>query len=337
MAEVGKKKISVDKSINLYEETKSKAPPDWFDACPPLLKLDKTIDVKRTLELDPRKWSKKTLEDGIQAVARYELAIFATALTGYEKKILKAMPKDNKKAKLDKKAKDLSKELKAELDKAESEVAKLHKKISKEISNKVSLALDEVENDKGDNKKALAAGKEALKKFAQVDEKLFSDLTDDVVQSLKALARELKGADEKEIAAAYKAGKSTIASCQKAFNSSAKELQNVAKYLLFKGDKMAKDKNAAPALQDIGKQLSANGPMKSALNKISSAVDDFGKGLDDIERMVGNGKATEDELKAAAQQFERDHKDKDKALAEASKHMDAIGKEFNKAQQQVKA
>lgn len=337
MAVEGKKKINVDTKINLYGESKSKAPPAWFDACPALKKLDSTIDVKRTLELDPRKWSKKTLEDGVYAVARYELAIYATSISGYEKKILKALPKDKKRATLDKNAKDISKEVKSELDKAESEVAKLHKKLSKAISDKVSLALDEVENDKGDNKKALAAGKEALKKFAQVDEKMFSHLTDDVFHAMDALARELKDADEKETAQAYKVGKSMMTSCQKDFNGSAKEVQNVAKYLLFKGDKMAKDKNAAPALQDIGKQLSANGPLKSALNKISSAVDDFGKSLDEMARMVGNGKASAEEMKAAASQFKKDHSDKDKALAEASKHMDAIGKAFNKAQQQVKA
>ncbi|GGM08421.1 hypothetical protein GCM10011534_33030 [Pseudooceanicola nanhaiensis] len=337
MAEVGKKKITVDTKINLYGEAKGKEPPAWFAASPALQKLDQTIDVKRTLELDPRKWNRKTLEDGAYAVARYELALFATAMAGFEKKIVKALPKDQKRAKLDKNAKSISDDFKSEFEKVEGDVVKLHKKITKAIEAKVSTALDEVEADKGDNKKALAAGKEALKKFAQVDDRMFSNLTEDVADTLKALARDLKGADEKEAAAAYKDAKSSMAVCQKAFASSAKEVQNVAKYLLFKGDKMARDKNAAPALQEIGKKLSANGPMKSALNRISAAVDDFGKSLDDVDRLVSDGKASEAEVKTAAQQFEKDHKDKDKTLAEAARHMDAIGKAFNKTSQQVKA
>lgn len=338
MAEVGKKSITVDTAINMYGETRTKKAPEWFGACPALQKLPDEVQIKRTMSLDPRKWSKKTIEEGAYAVARYDLAFFATALGSYEGKITKALPKDQKKAKFNKDMKDISDDVKKELTKAENEVVKLHKKFSKAIRDKVSLAFDEIEADKGDNKKALAAGKEALKKFDELDtSKMFAGTTAGVEKALSTLARDLASGGEKGAPAAYKKAKTAIAACQKEFDAKARTAHNVAKYLLYKGDKMAKDKDAAPALQDIGKALSANGPLKSALNKMSSAVDEYGKSLDDIASMVNGEKATAAEAKTAAKQFETDHKGKDGAVKDAAKEMKDVSQKFNKAAQQVKA
>lgn len=322
MADVGKKTIKVDTKINLYGECKGKRPPVWFLMRPKLKALDKEVAVKRSMDLDPRKWKKKTIEDGVYAVAKYELAIIDTVIKTLEKDVAKATKtKDNAK-------------LQEALDKAEAQILSLHKKSVKEITNKVSLALDEVESDTGNNKAALAAGKEALKRFDALDtDDMFLYPTDIVVQALEQYADAL--GDGGEADAARKETQRDLSLCKKQFQSTAKEAQSVVKYLLHKGDKMAKDKNADPTLQEVGKQISG-GPLNASMKGLIANVEAFEKDLDAVIKLVDGGKTTAAAVQSKAKAFEKDNRGRDRAVKDAVAAVRDVAKKFSSAAKSVK-
>lgn len=335
MAADGKKKFTVDTEINFFGETRTKKAPDWFVASPKLSKMKTGIPIKRDLELDPRKWKKKDLEDGVYAVARYELALAATVMSGLEKDIQKAM-KAKKEKKFTKDTKKLGGDIETEIGKAEAEFEKLHKKLSKTIKDKVSLALDGVESDDGDNKKALAMGKEALKRFDNLDtDNLFKGTTLMVVKLLADLARDVAAEGEGAAPKAFRKAQSAMSAAEKDFLSKAKSAQNAMKYLMDQGGKMAKDKKAAPELQKVGAKLSS-GPVKSAMQKVSAAVDDYESSLKETADFIKSGAATSDAVKSHAKDFAGDHKDKDRAVAAAAKTVKPVGKEFDAAMKKLK-
>lgn len=331
MADVAKKKFLIETTINPFQETRSKKAPAWFDARPGLKKSVTGIEIKRSLELDPRKWKTKDIVDGVHAVARYELALFATQLNDVEKSILKALPKEEQKKKtFVKGAKEEAKEKKA-LDDAESEVEKLYKRISKAIDKKVSLALDEVESDKGDNKKALAAGKEALKKFDKLDLNAMFDAPFDVAKKcLDDLAAKLKDGGDKK---AWEAAKAGIADAEKQLAATAKVAQNVIKYLIDAGSKMASDTKANPALQKVGHSIAG---AKSVMTNLSSAIDAFEDDLVRLRKLVKAQKAEADEVSGAAAEFSRKHSGKNTEADVAVKKVQAISKEFNAALREIR-
>lgn len=333
MADVGKKKITVDTKINMFGEYKGTKAPAWFASRAKLEALDAELPVKRSLMLDPRKWKKKDLEDGAYAVAKYELAFFATMLTTHDKAIAKAAPKGKRSFK--KNDKTETDDEKAALDNAETELVKIHKKFVKAISNKVSLALDEVEADKGDNKAALAAGKDALKRFDGLDtDTMFKAPTKSVLQTLVKLSNDLNDAGDGN-SAAFKEAARSLSVCKKEFQSTAKEAQNVTKYLLYKGNKMSKDKNAAPELQEVGKLIS-NGAVNTNMNKLVSSISAFERELDDIIKFVDAGSASSAAVASKSRSFADSNKGKDKALKEAVGSVRIVSKKFNEAAKAVK-
>lgn len=335
MAAAGKKTIVVDTRINPYGETKTKKAPGWFVARPGAAKAVSEIGVKRAMQLDPRKWKKKVIEDGVYAVARYELALFATTLSDIEKQIVKALPKDQKKKKFTRNAKSEGKEEKAALDAAEAEVKKVFKKLSKAIQDKVSLALDEVESDKGDNKQALAAGKAALKKFDEINKNdMFSTPTDQVKKLLEKLAVRLEKAKGDD-PAAIKAAESELAASRKKFEATTKKVDNIVKYLLHKGEKMSKDKKSDQALQEVGK-LIISPKVKPDLMKVSMNVDDFEKQLDEVGQAIGKKDNKPGDFKALAKTFDKKNAGKDADLRDAVKSMIKVKTVFNKAVKDVK-
>ncbi|EAQ03153.1 hypothetical protein OB2597_13453 [Pseudooceanicola batsensis HTCC2597] len=335
MAADGKKPITVDTTISMFAETRSKSAPDWFVARPKVAKLPFVIPVKKTMQLDPRKWKKSTIEQGVYAVARYELKVFDTALTKINKDLAKVMPKGKK---FSKNTRDESKEETAALDKAASEVTSLHKKYHKAITDKVSLALDEVEADKGDNKRAIAAGRDAIRKFDSLDTRaMFSAPATEVGKIMTRLGTELAARDDGDDPGAFNRAHTQLLGVQKDFEATGKTTQNVIKFLLDRGAKMAKDKNAAPSLQQIGKEISANGRLKTAMTRLSAAIDEFDKELDATVRIARDGKGSGPAMKTWGSRFEKTFGGRDKTVKDAVAAVKLISQKFNKAMKDVKA
>ncbi len=337
MADDGKKTIVVDVTINPFGEFKGSQAPEWFKARPKLVSIVKDIKVKRSMELDPRKWKKKVLVDGVYAVARYDLALFATALNGMQKDIDKAIPpKEQKKNKFKANDKTETKEVGAALSNAEAKVTKLWKKISKSIDDKVSLALDEVESDKGDNKKAIAAGKQALKLLSRLDPtELFSWPLTRVGSVMDGLASDLKdgrGDKDKDFDAALKA----LRDIENDFEFNAKNMAKIAKMFLAVGEKVSKDKDADPELQSFGEELTTKGEMKSNLQMLDKNVNDMGKDLDVLVNFVAKGKATSEEVKTKGKKFGSDHKSKVGSATKAVAAIDKLADKFKKIERKLK-
>lgn len=333
MADAGKTKIKVDTKIDMLGEAKGK--PDWFAARPEAAQIVQDLAFKRTMELDPRKWKKKDIEDGMYAVARYDLKLFATILSGLEKDILKARPKERQKAKFTRNDKDETKEEAAALDKAVAELKKSYARISGAISDKVSLALDEVESDKGDNKRALAAGKKALEQFHKLDtSRLFAKPVDEVEKLLKTLSANLKKSGDGD-AASLKKAKAELDAARKGFDATAKTAQNVVKYMLSEGARMAKDTKADPALQNVGKMIIGS-KVKPDLESVSEYVEHFETELDEVDEFITKEEPTADDAARVAKQFKDQNKHLDRGIADAVQSVKKVSEEFAKAAKNVK-
>ena len=334
MADDGKKPITIDKKINLFSERKKKTKPEWFAARPRIDKLNYDLGFKKTMRLDPRKWKKAVIEDGAYAVARSELQLFDMVMTKIEKDLDKAFPKGKK---IPRNKKDETKEEAAALDKAANETTAAHKKFTKSISDKVSLALEEVELDKGDNKKAIAAGKEAIKRFDSLDTKtMFTRPSVEVGKTLTVLAKDLEKPGA-ETSAAFKKAQTVLQKVQKDFDANGRAVQNVAKFLINQGAKMAKDKKADPALQKIGKEISGTGPLKSALNRLATSVEDFDNDLAETTSFVEQSEGSSAEVKSVASKFIKAHGNKDKSLSDSVKAVSVLSKKFNTATKNLKS
>lgn len=336
MADDGKAKISVDVKINPFGEFKGSQAPEWFAARPKLVKIVAPIPVKRMMMLDPRKWKKKTIEDGVYAVARYELALFATALNGMQKDIDKAIPpKERKKKKFTANTKDESKEEGTALSNAEKKVTSLWKKISKQIEDKVSLALDEVESDKGDNKKALAAGKQALKIFERIETKdLFAKpvlRVQSVMNTLASfLARNSDQSDE-----GFKAALRAMRDIESDYEYTAKSTSKVAKMFLAIGEKIGKDAKADPALQNFGKSI-AKSDVKKSLETMTRNISEVGKDIDALVNFLAKGEGDAIAVKQRASKFKAEHDKKKGSAAAATAAMRKLSVEFKKIEKKLK-
>lgn len=332
MAEDGKVKIAIDMKLNPFGEFKGATAPDWFKARPKLMAKVKEIHIKKTMELTP-KWKKQVIEKGVYAVARYELARFATALNTMQKDIDKAIPpKERKNKKFTSDTKKESKEENAALSNAEQKVTKLWGKISGLIQGKVADALDEIEADKGDNKKAIARGKAALAKFKNLQLDGTYETISRVVQgSLKDLADALK--KDPEDAKAWTEAEKDLKECKSEFEGDTKTAQDVVKFLLNTGADMKKNKDAAPAMQAVGKTILSKA---SSLNKLSSTVDEFGKELADVTSTIKAKKKSADQITSLGRAFYKDNSVKDKVTKATFKDVDDISSAYLAAVKAVK-
>lgn len=343
MADDNKKDFVIDVTINPYGECKKSEAPAWFAARPKLSSIVQEIKVKRTLKLDARKWKKKDLESGVYAVAKYDLALFSTALSSMEKDIDKAFDanKANAKTKRDakfyKNSKNESKEEASALTAAEKRVTALWKKVSKSIDDKVSLALDEVESDKGDNKKALAVGKQALKVFDQIKtENLFADPIKKITEVLKVLKLQVGKAKEGEDTDDYfKAALQQLRAIETDFEFTAKSTGKVAKMFLALGDKLSKDKNADPEIQKFGESL-AKGDMKSKLETLNKNIKDLGKDMDMLINFVAKGKHDANTIAQKTGKFKGDHEKKKGSATVITAEMRKLSTEFKKIEKKLK-
>lgn len=140
MTDGGKQKFTVDLALNPFNEFKVKKAPLWFElgkGGKDLKKHVQEIVIKRTLELDPKKWKQKTLDEGVYAVARYDLTRFATALNALQKDIAKVIPKKEQTVKA---FATQNKKVDTSLSVAETKVKNFYEKITKMILKKVTSA-----------------------------------------------------------------------------------------------------------------------------------------------------------------------------------------------------
>lgn len=339
MADDNKKEFSIDVTINPFGEFNKKGlPPEWFAARPKLMNIVKAIDVKRSLKLDARKWKKKDLENGVYAVAKYDLALFSTALKTMEKGVEKAFDKKKDKQKRDakyyKNTKTETKDETAALSNAEKKVTALWNKVSKSINDKVSLALDEVAADKGDNKKAIAVGKQALKVFNQVDTSdLFANPINDVLAILKRLSKTIeKAGNDKDDA--FKAALRDLRGVESDYDLTAKSTGKVAKMFLALGDKMSKEKSADAELQKFGAIIAKD--VKSNLEDLKKNIKDLGKDLDALVNFVAKGDHEIKDIDARAADFKSDHEKKKGSAKATIAKMNDLAKEFKKIERKLK-
>lgn len=343
MPDDNKKDISIDVTINPYGECRGSVAPAWFAARPKLSGIIQEIKVKRSMKLDARKWKKKDLENGVYAVAKYDLAVFATALSNMEKDIDKvfAANKANGKAKRDAKffrnTKDDTKEETAALTSGEKRVTALWKKVSKSIDDKVSLALDEVESDKGDNKKALAVGKQALKVFDRMETKeMFAAPIQRVLSTMKTLSIQVGKAKEGEDTDDYfRSALREMRDIESDYDLIAKSTGKVARMFVSLGDKLSKDKNADGQIQKFGESL-VKGDMKSNLETLTKNIKDLGKDMDMLVNYIAKGEHSAKEVAAKAAKFKGDHEKKKGSATAITAEMRKLATEFKKIEKDLK-
>ncbi len=187
--------------------------------------LDKVVGnfkYSEKVSLDPRKWSKKDLEAGVLAVARYEMKLFAARFDALAKA-----------GKVDKSVID--------------EIKKLHGKTQKSIDKKLSLAVEELANDKGDNKKGLKDCKAAFDKLARIDfddiysipRSMLEDLFDD-------LGNNLDDADEKRKAKYLADALKNLGEAQDEFEKTGKAAENAVDTLIKAAKTTKANKNVDP-------------------------------------------------------------------------------------------
>lgn len=301
MADDGKSKFSLNTEINMFSEL-GKKPPKWLFFAPSSASKIKPLKFKRDMLLDARKWKMKDLVDGCYAVARYDLAIFATHISSVEKKLLKdandLLGAKHKKvedvtgAKDAKKNKDLVKLFKEAGDK----IGSAFEKSAKAIDEKVSLALDEVEADKGDNKKSIKNGKNALRKFANVRfNKVFTEPMVNAGNALKALKANMNNSKPKD---ALELALKRVKEAESDFEKEAGKARDACNAVIDLGESMAGDKNSDPSMRALGKTIDDGTPAAKSLEKIKHNIEDVGQKLDDYRNDIAKALKNDDDEKA---------------------------------------
>lgn len=258
---VKKEKMAAVLEVSPFEEM-SKDSHDWCRKNPVLRNRLKNFEIAETVKLDPRKWNEKLLRKALVSLVRYELKLFDVKVGDIIKDAKEAGPK-------------------GEIE-GMGKVIKLYEKIGKEIAKKVSLALEEIEEDKGDNAKGLREGKKALKAMSAVDyKKLFAATGVKAQDALSDLATALGKGDDDE-SARDKAGRVADTDLDAAITEFDKRKDSAfdAIILLQKtGRKIAKNEDAGPELRAFGKDVEACNALCEDLIK---ALETYGSDLVDV-------------------------------------------------------
>lgn len=347
MAEVKKTKFTINKAINPFGETKGKSPPMWLNFAPKEAKKISTIDVKRTMMLDQRKWKKKDIEDGCYAVARYELALFATQLAGIEKSLLKKA-NIHLKAKYKKvddiiNGKEVDKDagLKKAFEEAGKDTVKIYGQLTKKLADKISIALDEVESDKGDNSKSLASCKDALRKFNGIKSNdLFQVPMTMVIATLQQQAKLARMTDKEkqgvDLAKEHDKAKKAVREAESKFESASKDAKSAAEGLLDTGAKMAKDTGADPKLQNLGKAIADKGPVFSTLKALIGNIDSVNKKKDEAVNLILKGDVPAHSASKLAKEFEAHLSKCTSLMSKAESEIAGIEKKYKAVEKDLK-
>lgn len=279
MAVGEKKKIKAELKLYPLKEMTKEAR-DFIGKSKDLSKVYGPILFSRDMMLDPRKWTKKSLSDAMAAYVRYEMKILCVRV-GEAAKAEKA----------GKAAKDPKK--------TEKELSKSYEDMKKEIFNKVSLGLDEVEADKGDNAKNLKDCKAAFGKLDKVDfDWMYKGPRESVLETLENLVEELADEsdepDEKYKAKFLSQCADYVSESVKAFKENGKEATDAVDTLLKAAKTTKANKGAAPELIAYAETvLKQEGKINSVLAKSKS----FSSALETAEKLLKGGKVTENQAK----------------------------------------
>ena len=231
------------------------------------------ITYKEKVDLDPRKWKKKDLNDGVLSVARYELKLLAV--------------------RVGKAAKDGAAD-----GKVETELSKEYDKIVKAINKKLSLAIEELAKDTGNNKKALKDGKAAFAKLDKIDFKgAFSGPLKSATDVLKWLEKSVSGRNAKN---AFTKAASDIATVSGQFDKVGREANAAVAFLMKSAKEHAKADDGG--LQNFAKEIEKNGKV---FEQFLSEADAFEKALDDAEAAIKEGKLDAAGVKDEIKKLER--------------------------------
>ncbi len=344
MAEVKKTKFTINKAINPFGEAKGKSRPSWLKLAPKESGKISDIAVKRTMLLDQRKWKQKDIEDGCYAVARYELALFATQMSDVEKSLLKDANAhlSAKFGKIDDVIKDkgASKDagLKKLFEDAGKEAVKLYNQLTKKVEEKVSIALDEVESDKGDNSKSLSACKDALRKFNGIKA---SDVFDTpltmVITTLQTIAKQARNPDQKvDMGKEEDKAKKAVREAETKFEAKSKEAKSAAEGLLDTGQKIAKDTGADPKLQNLGKAIADKGPVFSSMKALIGNIDLVSRKKDEAVNLVLKGDVPAHAASKLAKEFEVYLSKCTSLMSKAQSEVGAIEKKYKTVEKELK-
>lgn len=234
------KEMTAQLKVETWAEMDKKTK-EWFLSIPLFKKKLPEFEYSQTARLDGRKWDPGKLESALKTLVRYELKLFAARGVDWIKKIDKQGPKAQ-----------------AECEKA---YPKYHEELAKKMASKCSTALDELESGKADSKKALAAGKAALKKFDSLSlNGLFIHPTKATVTAFVGLADGLKKAagNRNGEEAAFVAASNATDIARDGFEANAKQAQNTVKYLLKTGADLEKDTKADKSVRAFGAFIQKN-------------------------------------------------------------------------------
>lgn len=271
-------KMTVQLSISPYQEMDKKQK-DWCILRPALKRKLKPWEFSEKAEIDTKKWSDSELEDELKAVVRYDLKIFDVGVGDAIKAVEKG--KDKEKA----------------LEDAESKISASYDKIGREIQKKLSRALEELAGG-GDDSKALADGKAALKKLEDIDlELVFMDVSKNAADALrgifaKAGTKELESKDkqtsekaEKDIARGFIDCAKRLGDLAKQIKGSSAEVGTAMTFMKKIGKRIRDSKVATEDMNAFGKQIM---DYRADFEKYIAAVDGFQQ---DIETLVTEVKA----------------------------------------------
>jgi hypothetical protein len=316
MAEDNKKKMKAELSVSPFAEMDKKTEA-WVKSIPALEKVFKPIQHVEAVELDKRKWSASKLKEALAGLARYDLKILAQRAATHQKAHQKQGPKA--------------------LQAAEKQLPVDYKAISKELIKKASLAIEEVANDKGNNKRALKDGKAALKKAVGLDEKsIFAEPADLAGQAMAHLANKLEelleqeGTTGKEAAKARGQAAKEMAEADKLFEASAREAEAAVEML--RGLRKTIKDDAAPELCAFREKVKK---ADAKLKPFQQALARFGKEMDAALAAAKDGKADVAAVRKLANELVKTSKESAAAKA-AMAEMKSLKTEFDKVEQKLK-
>ena len=211
---------------------------EFIGQIPKFKKKFKDFTYSDKLELDPRKWDERKLAKALESLVRWELKLLASRVAEWNGKIKKEGPKAQSEA--------------------ERSLPKYYDQIGKKISDKCSIALEELASSKGDNKKGLRDGKASLKKLGDVDlSKLFSTPGAKAAKTVMALGKNLEklADDDGKIESAYVASIKVLDEARKSYDNNADDAESAVKFLIKTADGIKKNKETAPELDAYGKKI----------------------------------------------------------------------------------
>ncbi|MFN3973259.1 MAG: hypothetical protein ACK4GO_00010 [Gemmobacter sp.] len=285
MAEDGKKDIKVELDFDPMKEL-AKDGKALIDSMPAVKKkFAQKVKWSEKAEVDPRKHTKKSLDEEIEQAARFPFQLLATRVGEVAKDKEKDKKYDEKKA---------IKLLIGYLDEATDHA----------ISN-ASKKLEDIVSGKADNAKALKDGKAALGKLGKLDfKKDFVAPRADAITAMKELEGRLTK-DPGGKAKAFEKARSAIDKIASDFDKSGKEATAAIDYLLKTAKKIAGDDKPDPALSDFAKSiLKGKDEAKGPLEDFGKSADELGKIFDKTAKNLKANTMEPDEVKKLREDLE---------------------------------